>query len=226
MTRVEVRSTSDPDSVRQALATLISSTRSKRRPVSITEIAKSLSLALAHFGSLKGVADRVGVSAKMLGQFAAVNKLTKQVKNLFEKRLLDSVDAVAHLAMLSPRDQNAVAEALATKALDTMDVRAVVELRRVRKAGGIEKVIERVQKTKTQRHFVIEFVARDTKDPNEVVRKLKRYLSQSEIIRLELDGPFGRLVVSECGKKELEHAAANLQVPLKSVVQRALSENV
>jgi len=226
MSRVGVRSTGDPDSARQALATLISSTRSKRRPVSITEIAKSLSIALAHFGSLKAVADRVGVSPKMLGQFAAVNKLTKQVKDLFEKRLLDSVDAVAHLAMLSPREQNAVGHALATKALDTMDVRAVVELRRVRKADGIRKVIERVRKTKTQRHFVIEFVIRDTKDPNEVVRRLKRYLSQSEIIRLELDGPFGRLVVSERGKKELENAAAKLQVPLKSVVQRALSENV
>ena len=84
MSGVAVRSTSDSDSARQALATLISSTRSKRRPVSIPEIAKSLSIALAHFGSLKAVADRVGVSAKMLGQFAAVNHFTKQVKNLFK----------------------------------------------------------------------------------------------------------------------------------------------
>jgi hypothetical protein len=226
MSRIAVRSTSDHDSTRQALATLISSTRNKRRPVPITEVARSLSIAVASIGSVKAVADRVGVSAKMLGQFAAVNKLTKKVKTLFEKRLLDSVDAVAHLAMLSSRDQEAVAQALAMKALDTKDVRAVVELRRVRKTDAIGRVIERVRTTKTQRHFVIEFIARGRRNPKEMARKLKKYLSPSEIIRLELDGPFGRLVVSEAGKKKLHNAATILRVPFKSVVQRALSEGV
>ncbi len=221
-----VRPIGGPDSVKKALATLISSTRSRKRPVPITEIARSIAIASARFGSLNAVADRVGVSAKMLGQFAAVNKLTKKVQDLFDKRILDSVDAVAHLAMLSRHDQEAVAESLATKELDTKDVRAVVELRRVRKAEAIGRLMERVRTTKTRRHYVIEFVARDTRSSHKAARKLKQYLSPSEIIRLEQDGPFGRLVVSERGKKELESAAQKLRVPFKSVVQRILSETI
>jgi hypothetical protein len=226
MSRVGGRPPADSEATRKALATLISSTRSKRRPVSITQIAEALSVAKAHYGGLKAVADRVGVSAKMLGQFAAVNKLTKKVKALFDERILDSVDAVAHLAMLSERDQNAVAHALASDELDTMDVRAIVELRRLRRAGAITEIIKRVRATKTRRHFVIEFVARETRDPNELIRELTTYITRSEIVTLDLEGHFGRLVVTEAGKKELQAAAAKLQVPFNSVVQRILSESV
>ena len=226
MNRSGLRSASDPGSPKQALATIISSTRRKRRPVPITEMARSLTIATAYFGSLKAVADRVGVSAKMLSQFAAVNKLTESVRGLFHERILDSVDAVPHLAMLAGRDQEAVAKALARKELDTKDVRAVVELRRVRKTEAIGKLIERVRKTKTQRHFVIEFVVRDTRGSKKVPRRLKKYLSSSAIIRIDVDGPFGRLVLSKGGKRELENVAKKMRVPLKSVVQRMLSESV
>jgi hypothetical protein len=212
--------------LKEALAALISSTRSKQRPLSLTQISKWLSVAFAQLGSYRAVSERVGLSGKMLAQFAAVDRLTKDVRKLFETRVLDSVDAAVHLAMLAPKDQGPVAHALAKNAIDTMDVRAVVQLRGVRKSEGIERLLTRIQKTKTQRHYVMEFVARETKDREKLVAIFKKYVKPSDIINLEIDGAFGRLVLSLHGKKQLERVAGKLGVPFKSVIQKILSDTV
>src|SRR5688572_6310318 len=97
----------------EAIAVLIASTRSKKRPFPLTEIARKLELAVATLGSHAAVAERIGLSAKMLKQFSAVTQLSKEVQKLFERRVLDSVDAAAHLAKISTGNQKVVAEALA-----------------------------------------------------------------------------------------------------------------
>lgn len=213
----------DPQ-LKEALAALISSTRSKRRPLPLTRVSECLRLAREELGSYRAVSERVGLSAKMLAQFASVDRLTKRVRELFEARILDSVDAAVHLAMLPPEDQLPVAKALAANAVDTMDVRAVVQLRQVRKSEGIESLLGRIQKTKTQRHYVAEFVARETRDHRQLLSKFRKYLRPSEVIRLDLNGALGRLVVSARGKKQLERVARKLEVPFKSVVQKIVSE--
>ena len=73
-------------------------------------------------GSIRAVADRIGVSPKMLTQFSHVKKLSQDVRNLFEKRKLDSVDATTQLAMLTEHEQTVVANALASRAIDTIDL--------------------------------------------------------------------------------------------------------
>jgi hypothetical protein len=223
--RVAASSSGDA-TAKKALATIISSTRNRRRPVPITEVANSLAVASREFGGLGAVAELVGVSAKMLGQFAAVQKLVPSVRRLFSDRKLDSVDAVAHLVMLRPGDQKQVAKALAADLLDTMDVRAVVQLRKLRPNEPIRKIIERVKGTKTTRHFIVEFATRDFLDRAAIEERLERIVHPSEIVRLELRGSFGRLVVSELGKKQLKDAARRARIPLGSVVQRALSETL
>src|SRR5690242_2028882 len=116
----------DDEQLKEALAALISSTRSKRRPLPITEIAHWLEVAVEKLGTHAAVGARIGLSAKMLRQFAAVNDLAPKVKELIASRKIDSVDAVAHLAMLSKPDQLVIANALAEKAIQTADVRGVV----------------------------------------------------------------------------------------------------
>lgn len=210
--------------LKEALAALISSTRSKRRPLPLTRVSECLRVARAQLGSYRAISERVGVSAKMLAQFASVDRLTKQVRELFEARILDSVDAAVHLAMLPPEDQLPVARALADSVVDTMDVRAVVQLRQVRKSEGIKSLLVRIQKTKTQRHYVAEFIARETRDRRQVLSIFKKYLRPSDVISLDLDGALGRLVVSAQGKKQLERVARKLEVPFKSVIQKIVSE--
>jgi hypothetical protein len=183
-------------------------------------------VAFSKLGSYRAISERVAISPKMLAQFASVDRLTKHVRRLFEARILDSVDAAVHLAMLAPQDQEAVAQALAKKVIDTKDVRAVIQLRQVRKSEKINKLITRIQKTKTQRHYVLEFVARETKDRRRLLALFAKYLSPSEIISIDLDGSVGRLVVSAQGKRQLEEVAKKLRVPFKSVIQKVLSESV
>src|SRR5437879_216082 len=89
----------------EALAVLISCTRTNRRPKPLTEIAHWLEIAVAILGSTRAVGERIGLSPQMLRQFEAVSKLVPPVQQMFEARKLDSVDAAAHLAMLEPDDQ-------------------------------------------------------------------------------------------------------------------------
>jgi hypothetical protein len=224
--RSRTRSPKTAPQLEEALAALISSTRNKQRPLPLTQISKWLGIAFSKLGSYSAISERVGISSKMLGQFASVDRLTKSVRRLFADRTLDSVDAAVHLAMLTPADQEPVARALAKNLIDTMDIRAVVQLRQVRESEPIESLLARIQKTKTQHHYVMEFVARETKDPQNVRTTLEKYVRSSDIVSLELDGALGRLVVTAQGKKKLELVASNFGIPFKSVIQKILSERV
>src|SRR5437867_2915361 len=124
------KSQQEKDEMEEALAVLISSTRSRSRPLPLTEVARWLEIALRKLGGYSAVADRIGLSPKMLRQFSYVGRLSKRVQRLFRKRRLDSVDAAAHLAMLPPKEQEIAAEALASREIDTIDLRAAIRLRR------------------------------------------------------------------------------------------------
>src|ERR1700733_9173356 len=128
MKRVASTDDEDDEQLKEALAVLISSTRSKQRPLPMTEIARWLEVAVGKLGTYKAVGARIGISAKMLRQFAAVSNLALKVRALIASRKIDSVDAVAHLAMLAKSDQLVIAKALAEKAIQTADVRGVVQL--------------------------------------------------------------------------------------------------
>src|SRR5262245_24961340 len=98
MTRAAVTGDNgDDDELKEALAVLISSTRSKRRSLPITEIACWIDVAVGKLGTYSAVGERIGLSAKMLRQFAVVNSLAPKVKELFASRKIESVDAAAHL---------------------------------------------------------------------------------------------------------------------------------
>src|SRR5258708_6371985 len=143
-----------------ALAVLISCTRTTRRPLPLTDVARALRLAVSRLGSFANVAGRLGISAKMLRQFSYVDRLNKNVKLLFERRHLDSVDAAAHLAMLPSEDQDVTARKLAARLIDSSDVRAIVQLRKTGAKDDIRDLLERVSQSKTTKRFVAEFVIR------------------------------------------------------------------
>ena len=65
----------------------------------MTEIARWLEVAVGKLGTYKAVGARIGLSAKMLRQFSAVNALAPKVRDLVASRKIDSVDAVSHLAI-------------------------------------------------------------------------------------------------------------------------------
>jgi cell division protein ZapA (FtsZ GTPase activity inhibitor) len=206
----------------EALAVLISCTRNRIRPIPLTQIAKWLDIAVAKLGSYAKVADRIGLSAKMLRQFSYVRRLSHDVQQLFEKRKIDSVDAATHLAMLAKSEQQEVADALAVGEIDTIDVRAIVELRKVGNSTSIGRLLRRVKNSKTKQEYVAEFVVRGVRNRDQVLVALQKHIPSSEIVKLELDGAIGRLVLTHKGKQTLRKTARFLQTPLKHVIPTIL----
>lgn len=207
----------------EALAILISCTRRKTRPLSLIEIAKWLDIAVREMGSIRAVADRIGVSAKMLTQFSHVKKLSKDVQALFEKRKLDSVDATTQLAILPEHDQKIVADALAVRIIDTIDLRAVVELRRAGDNRPITALLQKVSASKSQKEYVTEFVIRGNLSPAYIHKQFTRYIPASEILSFEVKGSLGQMVLSPKGKSALTNTAKKLRTPLKRVIPAILN---
>ena len=171
--QVSARGAED-DKLKEALAVLISSTRSKNRPLPLTEIARWLEIAVAKLGSYAAVADRIGLSPHMLAQFSSVRRLTKPVQKLFESRKLDSVDAAVHLAMLPMKEQETVSKALADKEIDTADVRAVVQLRQVKAHVPTERLLRSVTESKTKQEYIAEFVIRGSHDHRSMLKEFQK----------------------------------------------------
>lgn len=212
------------DDLNRALAILISNTRSRKRVLPLTEIAKWLRVAVEKLGSYTAVAERIGLSPQMVGQFASVNRLVPSARRLVASRKLDSVDAVAHLAMLPEKHQKAVAEALESGEIDTSDIRSVVQLQRAGYSDSIEAVLKRTKSSKTKREYVAEFVIRGSRDPDRILKVFKKYISPKEIIRVDIEGALGRLVLTQTGKKELFRAARDLGTSISQVIPRILED--
>jgi hypothetical protein len=208
--------------IENCLAILISSTRSKKRTKSLVEIAEWLAYAVEELGSVRVVGERIGLSPQMLRQFESVQKLIPAVQQLFSTRRLDSVDAAAHLSMLQPKEQLAVAMLLAEGKIDTSDVRAIHQQRKAGDTDSIECLIDKVEKSKTKQEYVVEFAIRGSQDPGKVKTAIGRVFSEDQVVDLELHGAMGRLVLTKKGRATLSATAKKLKVPLKSVMASVL----
>ena len=214
----------DDEELKEALAVLISSTRSKRRSLPITEIARWLDIAVRKLGTYSAVGERIGLSAKMLRQFAAVNGLAPKVKQLFASRKIESVDAAAHLAMLTKADQLVVANALAEKEIQTADVRGIVQLRQLEPALPIESLLSRIIDSRTKHEHIAEFVIRGGKTRADLLGAFEAYIAPEHIVRLEIQGALGRLVLSDEGRRDLSKAASGLGTSLSEVIPAILQK--
>lgn len=76
-----------------ALQIVFANIRRKKRKENLVNIAKAFEYLVKNYGSLKAVAEKVGISAEMIRQFLSVLKLPVEVQELFSKREIDSVDA-------------------------------------------------------------------------------------------------------------------------------------
>lgn len=224
MTRRVGVATRQKSASKAALAAIISSTRRKTRSLPLTEVARWVRIAVAQFGSYKALSEKVGVSDKMLRQFSYVNQLAPAVIRMFARRKLDSVDAAAHLKLLPCNEQATVARGLASGELDTSDVRAIAQQRRVRKRESIRDIISNVKDSKTEQHYVAEFIVRGSNGPAEVRSVLSRCLSPETIVSITINGPIGRLTLTSKGKAELSKCAKRLRVPFRDVLTPLLRQ--
>jgi len=211
-----------PQVLDNALALLIASTLRKKRPSSIVAVSDAITTAIGQLGTLEAVSDRVGVSAKMLGQFLRVKNLEPSVFEMVENRLIDSVDVVAHLAQLGKDDQLSVATAFSSKSLSTGDVRAIVELRNRSSDAAIEDIITKVQEGKSKKVYIFEFVVRGGDSAEQLRSKLNPAVGSLNILNLSVQGAKGRLTLNPAGYASLRDVASQRGVPLKSILPELL----
>lgn len=205
--------------VQEALAALIRNTRTGSRHLSLVEIEQWLKVAVNGIGSLKGVADRIDLSAKMLGQFQYVTRLSKPVRALFASRQIDSVDAAVHLSKLSRTDQLSVARELAAGKIDTADVRAIHDFSRRNLRMPISKVIEYIKTTRNIKHYVAEFVIRGHTSDVVLLKKLfSDAFGEKNVFSLEVDGLIGKITLTASGKKNLARLCQTTGLTRKGVI--------
>lgn len=168
------------------------------------------------------MADRIGLSPHMLRQFSAVRRLAPRVRDFFSDRRLDSVDAAVHLAMLPEKEQLKMATALATRDIDTKDLRGAIRLRRVGAPGSIETLLTRVKQSKTKKEYVAEFVVRGSHTQESILAAFHGYIPAKSIVRLHIDGRLGRIVLNADGRNALRKAAAKLGVSFKHAIPAML----
>lgn len=194
--------------IQKALAALIKNTRTTHRYLSLIEIADWLDMAIQGLGSLKEVADRIGLSKKMLKQFQYIKKLDPKVQKLFASRKIDSVDIAVHLSMLNDKGQIAVAKEIASGKLDSADVRAIREFRKEVKELNINDVIEKVIASRDIKQYVAEFVVRSKRFDKEILRnRFSKICEAHNIISLSLKGSIGKIITNKRGWQLLQQYA-------------------
>lgn len=205
--------------VMAALASLIRNTRRKHRYLSLVEIADNLDLVIQGLGNINIVADRLGMSHKMLRQFQKVKQLTPSVQSLFASREIDSVDIADHLSKLDGKDQIFVAQKVVEGVLNSKDVRAVHEFHKENTELKIEEVVRKIEATRNVKHYVVEFVVRSKRTKPELIQeRFAKVLGDENIISLSIKGSIGRLVLNDFGKKKLQVFAGSKGMTKAEVV--------
>jgi len=209
--------------INKDLALVIACTKRKRRPASLIEIAESIESLVCAFGSLSELSERVGISEKMLKQFLSVEMLSPEVIELVKNRTLDSVDAVYHLSRLKTDDQIYLSSLIGVDGFDTKDLRDVLELKRREERISFAEIVNRVMQSKTQKQYVLEFVARGDVTPEKAKERLMRYLNEKSILSTLVNGTFGQVNLNSDGMKLLKRISKKYSMPVKMLLPRILS---
>ncbi len=207
-----------------AVAALIASTRRVKRKLNLLEIADKLRTAQELLGSLSAVASAVGVSDEMVRQFARVDKLIPEVKQLLAKGQIMAVDVADRISRLSAKDQLPVAQAVAAGALNSADVRAIVSLRKSDARIPIAQAIARVSSSRNIKEYIVEFVVPDPlMEIGWLENQFSSILGAQNIRSLKVRKKVGRIVITEKGKKILEAAARRAGVAKRELVEKLLT---
>jgi len=192
----------------ELLATLITSTRTQKRGVSLIEFADVLEKAIGEAGSLEEVADRIDLSPRMLKQFLLVQRLSPAVRKLVAMRKIDSVDAVGYLIQFDAKSQAFLAKQLVDGKILTSDLRAVRQVHKEQPKEALGSIIERVVTSRTKKVYVLEFIFRGDLTEEKVAKKIREIVGSNGLSAVERSGSFGRVVLTADGLTRLRSAAA------------------
>lgn len=138
----------------ELLAILTAGTKRKNRGVNILKVSEALRELHSFYGSLPALSREVKLSQEMIREFLKLSELTKEVKVLIRKGLIDSVDIGYRISKLPRTDQIILAMNVGSKKLSSSDVRAIVKYKIDNPKISINKVIKHVLESKVKKIFV------------------------------------------------------------------------
>lgn len=205
--------------VEDALAALIASTRCVRRRLNLVDIAEKLAVAREAMGSLKEVADAVGLSAEMLRQFSRVEKLSPGVRKLVAEGKIHGVDIADRISRLPSQDQLPVARAVIRGELNSDDVRAVVSLRKDLPTAAIREVMKRVERSRNIKEYIFEFHApKGNVRRRAIKQRFIQIVGEENVRSLTLNRGVGTLILTALGMRRLQEEAKGRRITKRVLV--------
>lgn len=215
----------DNEKLEKALALIIKCTRRVKRPKDIVTLAKNISYAEQHLGSVEKVAKAVKLSVQQLKDFLAVEELCSEVKSLVAKRTIVSVDVVKTISKLPEKKQKILAEHFVSGKITSKDVRVITTFAKKFSGRSIEKVIRDYEKSKDVRLYVAQFRFPASFNDRVGLRKqFEKIVGKDEIKRLQFKRGVAVLEVTTLGHKKLREAVRKRRTTLRQFVTSVVKE--
>lgn len=209
----------------KALALIISCTRRIKRPLNLVTLSKNILYAKRCMGSLEAVAEAVGLSVRQLEDFLAVEDLCADVKNLVEKRKIDSVDVVKNLRRLPAKKQKILARRFVSDKITSKDVRVITTHAEKFHNRSIERLMADYEESKDIRLYVAEFrVPQSFHNQAGLLKRFEEIVGKDEIKRLQFKRGVAVLEVTTLGHKKLREAVRKRRTTLRQFVTSVVKE--
>lgn len=209
----------------KALALIISCTRRIKRPLDLVTLSKNILYAKRCMGSLEAVAEAVGLSVRQLKDFLAVEDLCADVKNMVEKRKIDSVDVVKNLRRLTVKKQKILARRFVSGKITSKDVRIITTFAQKFPDKSMKKVITDYKKSKDIRVYVAQFRLPVRFNNRVGLRKqFEEIVGRREIINWHLRGRVVVLELTALGHKNLREAVRKRRTSLRKFVESVVEK--
>lgn len=215
----------DKEKLEKALALIIKCTRRVKRPKDIVTLAKNISYAKQHLGSVEKVAKAVKLSVQQLKDFLAVEELCSEVKSLVAKRTIVSVDVVKTISKLPEKKQKILAEHFVSGKITSKDVRVITTFAKKFSGRSIKKVIRDYEKSKDVRLYVAHFrLPASFNDRVGLRKQFENIVGKDEIKRLQFKRGVAVLEVTTLGHKKLREAVRKRRTTLRQFVTSVVKE--
>ncbi len=198
---------------------LIANTKTRKRPDNIEDIAKDIEWLINELGSIKVVSNIIGISTEMLNKFLAVNKLSKEVRNLVKERKIDSVAIVHLIKKFNNKSQLIIAKEVVNGRLNSEDVKVLVPISNKLQEKNINEIIERVVKSKNQKVYIAYFMIPYEFIDNKILeKKFEKIVGKEGLLSLKINDNIGSLELTHSGQKKLRNEAKTANKSLKKFV--------
>jgi len=221
------------DISRKTLAKIGKGTKRKRRETNDLEIAEEMDFLYRKHKSFTKVASLVKLSPEMVRQIRSLSTLENKVKQLYWKGILKGYDVGYRISKLQKKDQSVLAKHITDNKLISEDVRSIVKYKIDNPNMPIEKVIDKVIKSKDRKIYVAYLaIEKDTfekllveirnKDKEKVVKSIVHRVVPSA--NLKLNGRVVILKVLKEGLPQIKTAAKKLKIPLAKLADALVRE--